>query len=180
MMSAKCWDFFTPSSPLVRIWDRSTVLNSHKPPYYLFFWANPPPVRTSYMDVPQRLQKVNLFSLLCFSVSLINPPMPEASSTSSSIPFQNSLALALVLTPRKVNGASNAAAAFDQSVRQNGEMEGWVPLPSPQATPTVPNQILGYPQRTTETQIVAICRNRIFCWNPIILQRAEYRIIPTQ
>ena len=41
MMSAKFWDFLTPS-PLVRIWDWSTVLNSRNLPYYIFFWANPP------------------------------------------------------------------------------------------------------------------------------------------
>ena len=29
-------------SPLVRIWDWSTILNSHNLPYYIFFWANSP------------------------------------------------------------------------------------------------------------------------------------------
>ena len=42
MTSAKFWDFLTPS-PLVRIWGWSTVLNSCNLPYYIFFWANPPP-----------------------------------------------------------------------------------------------------------------------------------------
>ena len=53
MTSTKFWDFLTPS-PLVRIWDLSTVLNSRNLPYYIFFWSNPPPlsVRTSYMDAP--------------------------------------------------------------------------------------------------------------------------------
>ena len=36
---------FGPPPPLVRIWDWSTVLNSHNLPYYIF-------VRTSYMDAP--------------------------------------------------------------------------------------------------------------------------------
>ena len=51
MTPAKFWDFLTP---LVRIWDGSTVLNSRNLPYYIFFWANPlpPSVRTSYMDAP--------------------------------------------------------------------------------------------------------------------------------
>ena len=35
--------FFDPPPPLVRIWDLSTVLNSCNLPYYIFFWANPPP-----------------------------------------------------------------------------------------------------------------------------------------
>ena len=42
MTSAKFWDFLTPS-PLVHIWDWSTVLNSRNLPYYIFFWANPLP-----------------------------------------------------------------------------------------------------------------------------------------
>ena len=37
----KILGFFDPS-PLVRIWDWSTVLNSRNLPYYIFFWANPP------------------------------------------------------------------------------------------------------------------------------------------
>ena len=41
MTSAKFWDFFPP--PFVRIWDWSTVLNSRNLPFYIFFWANPPP-----------------------------------------------------------------------------------------------------------------------------------------
>ena len=41
MISAKFWDFLTPS-PLVRIWDWSTVLNSRNLPYYILFWANAP------------------------------------------------------------------------------------------------------------------------------------------
>ena len=41
MTSAKFWDFLTPS-PLVRIWDWYTVLNSRNLPYYIFFWANRP------------------------------------------------------------------------------------------------------------------------------------------
>ena len=47
---------FRPPPPLVCIWDWSTVLNSRNLPYYIFFWANPPPpsVRTSYMDAPKR------------------------------------------------------------------------------------------------------------------------------
>ena len=51
------WDFWPPP-PLVRIWDWSTVLNSHNLPYYIFFWANPPPpsVQTPYMDAPLRVQ----------------------------------------------------------------------------------------------------------------------------
>ena len=51
MTSANFSGFWTPS-PLVRIWDWYTVLNSCNLPYYIFFWANPPPpsVRTSYMD----------------------------------------------------------------------------------------------------------------------------------
>ena len=38
----KILGFFYPS-PLVRIWDWSTVLNSRNLPYYIFFWANPLP-----------------------------------------------------------------------------------------------------------------------------------------
>ena len=53
MTSSKFSGFWTPS-PLVWIWDWSTVLNSRNLTYYIFFWANPPPpsVRTSYMDAP--------------------------------------------------------------------------------------------------------------------------------
>ena len=40
--SAKCSGFWTPS-PIVRIWDWFTVLNSRNLPNYIFFWANPPP-----------------------------------------------------------------------------------------------------------------------------------------
>ena len=46
--------------PPVRIWDWSTVLNSHNLPYYIFFWDNPSPpsVRTSYMDAPKLIFEV--------------------------------------------------------------------------------------------------------------------------
>ena len=62
-----CW----PPPPLVRIWDWCTELNSRNLPYYIFFWANPPSVRTSYMDDAQgnhctaNLQQVFSYACTC-------------------------------------------------------------------------------------------------------------------
>ena len=39
----KILGFFEHLPPLVSNWDWSTVLNSRNLPYYIFFWANPPP-----------------------------------------------------------------------------------------------------------------------------------------
>ena len=92
MTSAKFLGYWTPSS-LVRIWDWSTVLNSRNLPYYIFFWANPPPpsVRTSYMDAPWgafhiwRPQNSRIFwpSLLRPSLAKMRPDESERTSAAS-------------------------------------------------------------------------------------------------
>ena len=54
---------FSDPSPLVRILTRYIVLNPHNLPYYVCFWANPPPplVRTSFMNgaLGQKRQQVS-------------------------------------------------------------------------------------------------------------------------
>ena len=52
--SANFLGFWTPSPPLVRILARSIRVNPRNLPYYVCFWANPPPplVWTSFMYGP--------------------------------------------------------------------------------------------------------------------------------